>query len=315
MSPDARITWGQQNNFKTPQIIFDEICKAENEFDEVYYANVPENATDEEMAQLGYTVVFSDTYTKYLNSGLISQIKDDYGYSFTLNTLDKLASYVLNESNMCLVGNKIYYYNNINGKLIQKKYNSVNDIEAVTRIESSDQNCDCNVFDLSSDRANTGFYIDNIWTQNGDLNNPTWYYDSAQERFRHYVTMGSSIDNATLHCTFATYAEAGYKKKGKWRRRHKYRPIDYLEGKWDYWYTDANGNNIQNSLGALDNNNNESSGYNDNPNWMKNKRENYLEPTGTFNLKKPIEAIHIVNMKIHGYFIGSTGNYNTNYYQ
>jgi len=314
MSSEDRITWGLQNNFKTQQIIFDKICKAEDEFDAVYYAGIPETAKEEDLAKLGKVIAFSDMYIKYLNDDFIKQTVSDSEYSFYLNTLNRTASTVLNKAGMCLVNDTLYYYNNDSKKLIQKKYNSSNDIEDIKRLETSTADCECNVFDLNTDRADTYFFIDNIWTQSG-LDQElqwTWYYDSANERFRHYVRMASAIDNYTLFVDYATYSVAEYKRKKKWKKKWKYRPIDFLEGKWDYWYGEYTNGAVWNSLDELSGG--FPAGYYNNPNWMKNEIGNNLSPAGSYNLTDANEPIHIENMHIHGYFIGSTGNYHTNYF-
>jgi len=325
MTSEQRILWGEQNNFRTQQIIFDEICKAEDDFDAVYYEGIPDTTTEEELALLGKSVAFSDMYTKYLQDGLIKQTVNDSGYSFHLDIFNPMFGYVFNLGSKCIVNDTLYYMNSSEKYLIQKKYTSINDIQDIERNTSLDDRNYLVFYFYSNNRSQISqFFIDNIWTQTGIDQDPeipsnngigwTWYYDSANERFRHYVNFYSSvnIEQGYLHVNYYTESLAQYKGWFKWRQRNKYRPIDYHEGKWDYYYMTFGGGVIWNSFSGP--------GYTygspfiDNPYNMNNQLSENLEPTGTHLLTEVSDALEIENMYIHGYFIGSTGNYHTKYY-
>ena len=315
MSAQQRIDWGVQNDFKTQKIIFDEICIAENDFDRQYFEGIDEKATLEELENLNRPIKFSNEYNEYLSKGFINQVVSDSGYSFNLNVLNPLMSNVLNEWSKCLVNDTLYYYSNNLKCLIQKRYEGLSDVEYVDRITNLDSNEDYLIFNLESDRSNNYFFIDNIWSQYGtdNENDWTWYYNSSDERFRHYVLLNSTVDSwsGVLYVDYRTEAIAEYRGWFKWRVRSKYKPIHSIEGKWDYWYGMYGNGAIWNSLsqsGGL------SSPFYNHPTNQTNELGNNMEPAGTFNLVDVNEAIHIENMKVRGVFAGGCCGYSTNYY-
>ncbi len=317
-----RLEWQNNIGIKTQQTIFDEICLAEDEFDNVYFAGIDENVTLEKLKEIGKEIEFSDKYKYYKDKKLIVEaIEEDGSYSFRLNTFDPVASYVLNENGFVIIRDSIYLFNNNNKTISIKRYEDQSDKELLNRNSYIKNDKNIIVFEIQEKNRNqtNSFYIDNIYTNpdSGNESTPTWYYDSSHHRFRQYVKLYSGISsNYDIYLTsrFQTEAIAEQKKWWKWKIRNSFNPIDFIGGHWNYKYAvyGANGYTADDHFNDLSGGAGSGGGSNWwlNPNVMSNHMAAYLNPTGFYTYTYGfVDAVDVTGFQIQGRYYGTTGNY------
>ncbi|MCG8327544.1 MAG: hypothetical protein MI974_07660 [Chitinophagales bacterium] len=325
MTTKERITWGQQNQIKTLQIISDEISIAQNEFEKEYYKGIEPGLSIEELEKTGKPAKFCDLYNTYLKKGVITQIREEDGsYSTHLSLLSPGIIFIANEQGFYIVNDSIHL--RTNDFLAIKKYEGGDDLKVLKNAEK-DRNEEIVFFNFKTgSRTTNQFYLDNIFGTHGTLGDPTWYYESSHKRFKHYVDFKSSISESLFSMTTEFYTEAraesrpywSWDKDKHWGTSNNYNPIDYINGSWQYSWKRLN---WETSFGQYFYNN-LSGGTSDspfmlNPPGTTNLLGTTLNPNGVHSLSYPYAfdvPVLISQMHIHGYFPGVTGTYHTNYY-
>ena len=312
MSADDRMAWGEQNQVKTQRIILDEITEAQIAFEAEYYQGIEPGLSLEELQRAGVPVEVCDLYKEYLQKGIITQVQEEDGfYSYHLSLQSPSLVFIANEQGNYIVNDSIYL--RTNNFLALKKYEGKADIELLQRADQIESDAII-YFDFSEQNRTThSFYYDSIFGSHGTLSDPTWYYDSGKERFKHYVDFQSSISGSLTFMTSEFYTEALAQKKTLWfwHTSNNYNPIDYINGSWQYFWIRLNWNTSQGTYFY----NNLSGGNNSpfmlNPPGTTNLLGASLNPSGVYSLTLPYAfdiPVWIYNMHIHGFFPGSTGS-------
>jgi hypothetical protein len=320
LSHEDRLEWNENHNIRTPQSIKDEALISQSALEESLFQNISPGLSFEELSSLGYSPEFSSILNSEVDKGNLVLREDEYGFFSVEPTLENpVASFICNEEGFYIVNDTIVYTSN--EFIALKRYEGIADKELLQRADS-ELSQGVFFFDLQSEERTThSFYMDNIWGNHGTISNPTWYYDSSTERFKHFVDfesiLGSNIYAMTSY--FYTEARAEQRRFWIWQTRNKYNPIDLIDGSWSYFWIKLNWNTSQGQY----NWNNLAGGtsghpfpFQINPTGTTNLIATTLNPTGNYFLSSPYAfdvPVWIHSMHIHGYFIGSTGNYHTNY--
>lgn len=318
MSMQDRMQWGAEKQIKTLQMISDEIAIDQDAFETIYYQDIEEGLSIEALQATGKTVAFCDTYKKYLDQGIITEVIEEDGfYSYHLSLLSPSIVFVANEQGAYLVDGSLYLHTN--DFLAIKKYEGQDDI-ALLKVADRLEREDIIFFDFqNNERIVNYFYKDNIFGTHGTLTDPTWYYDDANRRFKHYVEFRSTVSASLLDMNNRFYTEARAERKRffQWKARSSYLPIEYINGQWSYsWYrknwdtglVQSFSNNLPGGVHY--------SPFIFNPPGTTNLLGTTLNPYGYIPMSSPYRfdsTVLMDDMLIHGYFLGYTGTYHTNY--
>lgn len=313
MDASKRIVWGENNQFQTQQIIMDNISRSEGDFDNQYFKGLDEDLTKSELEALGKPIEFSDVYKKYLAKGFISQTEEKDGFSYELAVNNQPSRMVCNEAGFVILNDSLYLFEK--NRLRIKRYTGTNDLDLLKSNSISDEIIQVDYTSVS--RSYHNFYIDNIFSPQGTFSNPTWYYDSPKHRFRHFVRfLSSELSQTQMSVVYYTDTHSHKKRWWKWDYRNDWRPLQTINGtwsySWDYWY---NGTTLTYTNIFQPGYNPATHSYNYASFGGSNHSSSYLTPNGTVTSNYPIaDPMRIHGMHIKGVWIGTTGNYTTNYY-
>lgn len=312
---EERINWSKTNNIKTHQIIYEEACIEQELYTLSKFPNISPDLTIEQMDSLGIIPKLCDYVEKYCRIGILQKYTEpDGSISFENTIKDKGYLYVINESGLVIVGDKLFQ---ITANSIKSTpYNPLslsNDSQRLIKAKYDDPSNQIFVLDLTERSASKT--IGDIFNQNS--NNWVWYYNSSNERFNHYVFIHSYyISNPEgIYSQYFTSSRAEKKILGVWVKSSGYKPIMYLGGTWNWqvligpYYPNPNSWMFQTGS---------TSPYYQNFGSGSNEEFEYLFPTGnTANVTPSApniwsgDEVEILDMHIYGSFAGGCCGYSS----
>lgn len=308
MSAEQKIEWGLENNFKSQQILLEELTKKQLEFGEKNYPGINPDLSIEELMDLGVHPRLCPEIENYVQKGMIVKtVEEDGSISFDLALEDKGMVHVTNLDGLVIIGDKLYQFKN---NLV--KYMPFSDVNDFERLKNTNQTSESQgIYVQSGGDRSPQFTVGNIFDQN--CNCWIWYYNSSNERFCHYVVIQSNWDSYQnkVYSSYYNFEKAQKKILGVWIKTSGYKPLYYVEGTWS-WDLTISGPTYPSGSGF-------SSGLSS-PLYQyygnSNEELEYLYPYGYSNVGVGWsgDEVEIHNMHIHGTFWGGCCGYHTNYY-
>ncbi len=231
LSEAERRKWEEKLGFKSIFSIYNEINDAEIALENELYAGYDESLSKEELSKLGLPVdVHTDLYNKYINKGLIKEVKDtDGSEAFYMNTIDPVAALYTDENGLMVINDTLYQYTPTQIKIMP---GNVSDKEILMNAKSTDKGSNIYIVDFSDKSTISGYN----WSKSSN-----WKYETSKKRYRMDIsgwswTYGPN-DYDYMGSKFWPDLKAERKRWGNWKRRSSYTPVKQLYATWSYKYT------------------------------------------------------------------------------
>lgn len=283
MESEERISWGRENNFKSQQIIMDELNLAQEAFEKTIFKDIPEDIEIEDMLQLGYQPQLCSQIENGIEDGILLKIiEEDGSLSYQLKVKNG-SQYVINREGKVMINGEVFNYSEKNG------------------VAKSSW-----VLVYSDEKGNIF----------GDFPSVIWYYNSSNERFLH--SYGTALyekivsGERFIQHWFYTRSVAHKKSWGVWKIRSSYKPIKALTGTWDWTVCDVLNEGLIIDKPDFSLEEAPSGFYYDFDHHndafvLLNPSGNCLEPVSTY------DRVEFIDANIKGVFWGGPSGYTTNY--
>jgi len=171
---EERKTWEESIGFKSAHTIYNEINEAEIALEEKLYSGYDENLSKEELRKLGLPVdVHSDIYNKYLNKGLIREVKEnDNSEAFYLNVIDPVAACFTDENGLMVINDTLWQYTDSKIKIVP---GGVSKKKILLNTKSTNKESKVFVIDFNDKSTVSGYN----WSKSSG-----WKYESSKKRYR-----------------------------------------------------------------------------------------------------------------------------------
>ncbi len=207
MSEDEYYTWAEKNNFKSLQMILDEVMEAENNLTEYY-----ETLTDSEAAKI--TILDNaELTTEYAKQGYINLSKEGF---VSLNTNTPEIARILTNNNLVCISDTIYQFNVDNIKKIPNKNFSM-----IPELEKTFQTTSDNSIIVENPKYSQ---VNRYWTNSnvpGYEHHSVMLTGDGKKRALYSVCFRQISENYPIYYSYF-YISIEYQKYvfGKWRPRN-----------------------------------------------------------------------------------------------
>jgi hypothetical protein len=219
----------EELGFKSQEMIFQEIGKAEDLFNNQFYKDVDEDISVEDLNKMQLGIEYSTLFKSYQDKGFLKVIKEEDGSeSYYPNTINPSLMSVLSEEGFVIVNGLLMQYTDRNIKFTP--FNSISQLDVLKDAKGANEEKGISIIEFYNTKKSYVTHIDSTVRKYKGSNLRVSSRYAVWDGEVHGELLGTGL---IIYINHIIELKAEEKRWGKWGFRNNYMPLTGLVALWE----------------------------------------------------------------------------------